>query len=92
MRDVSKTKRGIGIGFYNLTINMAVPIGIAFAAKLLNLELGLTAFTGQSPKAASYGSVLLILAIITVLALLLYRGSIRVLERQDTRNAEMSIG
>lgn len=31
---------------------MAVPIGIAFAAKLLNLGLGLTAFAGQSPVAA----------------------------------------
>ena len=91
IRDVPKTKGGIAIGFYNLTINMAVPIGIAFAAKLLNLELTLTAFTGQAPKATTYGSVLLILAIITVLALLLYRGSIRVLERDDMRNAEMSI-
>ncbi|MGI9164640.1 MAG: MFS transporter [Mycobacterium sp.] len=91
IRDVPKTKGGIAIGFYNLTINMAVPIGIAFAAKLLNLGLDLTAFAGQSPKAAAYGSVLLILAIITVLALLLYRGCIRVLERQDMRNAELSI-
>ena len=91
IRDVPKTKGGIAIGFYNLTINMAVPIGIAFAAKLLNLGLGLTAFAGQSPEAATYGSVLLILAIITVLALLLYRASIRVLEREDMRNAELSV-
>ena len=35
------------------TINMAVPIGIAFAAKLLNLGLGLTAFADQSPEAAA---------------------------------------
>lgn len=91
MRDVPKAKRGIGIGFYNLTINMAVPLGIAFAAKLLNLHLGLTRFAGQSPEDASYGSVLLILAIITVLALLLYRVSIRILDREDMRNAEMSL-
>lgn len=91
IRDVPKTKVGIAIGFYNLTINMAVPIGIAFAAKLLNLGLGLTEFAGQSPQAATYGSVLLILTIITVLALLLYRASIRVLEREDMRNAELSI-
>ena len=90
IRDVPKAKGGIAIGFYNLTINMAVPIGIAFAAKLVNLELGLTRFAGQSAKAASYGSVLLILAVIAVLALLLYRGSIRVLEREDMRNAEMA--
>ncbi|MCW1958870.1 MAG: MFS transporter [Mycobacterium sp.] len=83
IRDVPKAKGGIAIGFYNLTINMAVPIGIAYSAKLLNLGLSLTSFTGQSPKEASYGSVLLILAIISVFALLLYRISIRVLERED---------
>lgn len=85
IRDVPKTKGGIAIGFYNLVINMAVPIGIAYSAKLLNLGLSLTAFTGETPKEASYGSVLLILAIITVCALALYRISIRVLEREDAR-------
>ena len=89
IRDVPRTKGGIAIGFYNLIINMAVPIGIAFAAKLRNLGLSLTSFAGQSPKEASYGSVLLILAIITVLALLLYRILIRVLEREDDANAVM---
>lgn len=83
IRDVPKAKGGIGIGFYNLTINMAVPIGIAFAAKLLNLNLALTSFAGQSTKEASYGSVLLILAIIAVLALVLYRIFMRVLDRDD---------
>lgn len=48
-------------------------------------------FTGQSPAAASHGSVRLILAIITMLDLLLYRASIRVLERKGMRNAEMSL-
>ena len=87
IRDVPRAKGGIAIGFYNLIINMAVPIGIAFAAKLRNLGLSLTSFTGQSPTEASYGSVLLILAIITVLALLLYRIFIRVLEREDDANS-----
>jgi DHA2 family metal-tetracycline-proton antiporter-like MFS transporter len=85
IRDVPKAKGGIAIGFYNLTINMAVPIGIAFSAKLLNLGLPLTSFAGESPEEASYGSVLLILAIITVLGLLLYLISIRVLERADAQ-------
>ncbi len=88
IRDVPKAKGGIAIGFYNLTINMAVPIGIAYAAKLLSMDLSLTSFAGQSPKAAGYGSVLLILTIITVLALLLYRVSMRVLDREDTLAAE----
>lgn len=85
IRDVPKAKSGIAIGFYNLTINMAVPIGIAYAAKLLSLDLGLTTFAGESAEEASYGSVLLILAVIAVLALLLYRISIRVLEQDDAR-------
>ena len=89
IRDVPKGKDGIAIGFYNLTINMAVPIGIAYSAKLLSLELSLTSFAGESAKEASYGSVLLILTIITVLAILLYLISIRALERQDARNAGM---
>jgi DHA2 family metal-tetracycline-proton antiporter-like MFS transporter len=92
IRDVPKTKGGIAIGFYNLIINMAIPIGIAFAAKLRNLGLSLTSFAGQSPEEASYGSVLLILAIMTVLALLLYRRFIRVLERQDDANAVLMGG
>lgn len=85
IRDVPKAKAGIAIGFYNLVINMAVPIGIAYSAKLLNLGLSLTAFSGQSAKEASYGSVLLILSIVTVFALILYRISIRMLEREDAR-------
>ena len=92
IRDVPRTKGGIAIGFYNLIINMAIPIGIAFAAKLRNLGLSLTSFAGQSPKEASYGSVLLILSVITVLALVLYRIFIRVLEREDDANAVLMGG
>ncbi|MFM9033672.1 MAG: MFS transporter [Mycobacterium sp.] len=92
IRDVPKAKGGIAIGFYNLVINMAVPIGIAYAAKLLDLKLSLTAFTGQSPEHASYGSVLLILAIITVLALVLYRIVIRMLDRADGRAGSVPPG
>ena len=92
IRDVPRTKGGIAIGFYNLIINMAIPIGIAVAAKLRNLGLSLTSFAGQSPKEASYGSVLLILSVITVLALVLYRIFIRVLEREDDANAVLMGG
>lgn len=88
IRDVPKAKGGIAIGFYNLVINMAVPIGIAFAAKLLDLGLSLTAFAGQRPAEAAYGSVLLILTIITLLAVLLYLVSMRVLDREDGLRAE----
>jgi DHA2 family metal-tetracycline-proton antiporter-like MFS transporter len=83
IRDVPKAKGGIAIGFYNLTINMAVPIGIAFAAKLRDLKLSLTSSVGQNPEQASYGSVLLILSVITLLALALYLIFIRMLEHRD---------
>jgi hypothetical protein len=66
---------------------MAVPIGIAYAAKLLSMDLQLTSFAGQSPRQAAFGSVLLILAIITLLALLLYRIAMRALDAEDARNA-----
>lgn len=92
IRDVPRAKGGIAIGFYNLVINMAVPIGIAFAAKLLDLHLSLTSFAGQSPEAATYGSALLILAVIAVLALLLYRIAVRTLERDDAQNSLNSKG
>ncbi len=85
IRDVPKAKGGIAIGFYNLVINMAVPIGIACAAKLLDLHLSLTSFAGQSSEAASYGSVLLILAVVAALALLLYRVAVRALEHEYPR-------
>jgi DHA2 family metal-tetracycline-proton antiporter-like MFS transporter len=85
IRDVPKSKGGIAIGFYNLTINMAVPIGIAYAAKLLNLRLSLTSFAGQSADEASYGSVLVILALVAVFALVVYRIAMRVLDSEDER-------
>jgi hypothetical protein len=62
---------------------MAVPIGIAFAAKLRDLKLSLTSSVGQNPEQASYGSVLLILSVITLLALALYLIFIRMLEHRD---------
>jgi hypothetical protein len=64
---------------------MAVPIGIAYAAKLLNLRLSLTSFAGQSADEASYGSVLVILALVAVFALVVYRIAMRVLDSEDER-------
>ncbi|TFC04335.1 MFS transporter [Cryobacterium adonitolivorans] len=74
---------GIAIGFYNLTINIAVPVGIAYTAALMKLKpelLGGIAGTGQ---ASSYGSVLLILTGVAALGLVLYRVFMMVIERQD---------
>lgn len=92
IRDVPPEKSGVAIGFYNLVINMAIPIGIAYTAKLRDLRLPITEFAGQSPVEASYGSTLLILAVIAVLGLVIYRVSIRTLERADVRSSRSTSG
>lgn len=78
--NVPTEKSGIAIGFYNLTINIAVPIGIAYTAKLLDLKPNvLSGFT--SGNAGMYGTVLLILTVISAVALVLYRAFVIALER-----------
>lgn len=73
---------GIAIGFYNLTINIAVPVGIAYTAALMKLEPDLLGGIAGPGQASSYGSVLLILTGVAALGLVLYRIFIVVIERQ----------
>ncbi|WP_104166364.1 MFS transporter [Cryobacterium sp. N22] len=72
---------GIAIGFYNLTINIAVPVGIAYTATLMNLQPNLLGGITDGAQASSYGSVLLILTGVAALGLVLYRVFIMVIER-----------
>lgn len=85
VRDIPAAKSGVAIGFYNLVINMAVPIGIAYGAKLVEVDLDLTGFVGQDRTGASFGSMLLILAFIAILALVVYVVFSSSLDRQDRR-------
>ena len=73
---------GIGIGFYNLTINIAVPVGIAYTATLMKVQPDLLGGITDTSQASSYGSVLLILTGVAALGLVLYRVFIVVIERQ----------
>lgn len=73
---------GIAIGFYNLTINIAVPVGIAYTAALMKLKPDLLGGIAGSGPASSYGSVLLILTGVAVVGLVLYRVFMVVIERQ----------
>ena len=68
--NIPAAKSGIAIGFYNLTINVAVPLGIAYSAKLVDLDLGVPGFLPQN--SGSYPTVMLILAIIAVAGTALY--------------------
>lgn len=79
---VPSEQSGIAIGFYNLTINMAVPIGIAYTAKLMELKVSFLGGLSGSEDASSYGSVLLILTMVGIGGLVLYRVFVVVLERR----------
>ena len=79
---VPSEKSGIAIGFYNLTINIAVPIGIAYTAKLVGQKVSFLGGLTDSSTASMYGSVLLILTMVGVLGLILYRVFVVALERK----------
>lgn len=67
---IPAAKSGIAIGFYNLTINVAVPLGIAYSAKLVDMGLDTPGFLPSG--AGSYPVVMLILAAIALGGALLY--------------------
>lgn len=61
---------------------MAVPIGIAYTAKRMDLRPDLLGVITGTGEASSYGSVLLILTLVGVLGLVVYRGSAAYLTRR----------
>jgi DHA2 family metal-tetracycline-proton antiporter-like MFS transporter len=81
---------GIAIGFYNLTINIAVPIGIAYTATLMKLKPNLLDGITGADQASSYGSVLLILSAVATFSLVLYRVFVVILKRQSTEKQNTS--
>lgn len=68
--DIPAEKSGIAIGFYNLTINVAVPLGIAYSAKLVDLNLGVPGFLASG--SGTYPTVMAILAVIAVIGAAIY--------------------
>ena len=73
LRNISAVKSGIAIGFYNLTINIAIPLGIAYTAKLQDLT--------------SYNTVLWILAAVAAIGIALYVVSDLKMARSESRPA-----
>lgn len=57
--NITAAKSGIAIGFYNLTINITIPLGIAYTAKLMDLSFG-------------YSTILLVLAGIALVGAAIY--------------------
>ena len=59
LSNIPAEKSGIAIGFYNLTINIAIPLGIAYTAKLMDVGL-------------SYNTIIWILAAIAAIGAVVY--------------------
>lgn len=87
--DIAPEKSGVAIGFYNLTINIGIPIGIAYAAALTAARVSFLApvSLASSERADAYATTFFILAGVVLLALVLYRAFAAILERSgyDTR-------
>ncbi len=82
VKRIAPEKTGVAIGFYNLTINMAVPIGIAYTFNIF--DQGLTFMSPISgADAAPFASTLAVLAAIAALALLMYFAFARTLHREE---------
>ena len=83
--DIPPEKSGVAIGFYNLVINIAVPVGIAYTAKLV--DLGPTFLSGLSQTVndaeAVVATVLWILAGIVLVGLAIWLVADGVLSRRE---------
>lgn len=89
IRGIPAAKTGIAIGFYNLTINIAVPLGIAYCAKLVDVKVN---FFSDSSPANIYASVLWILVGISVLAAVLFAVSDSIISRKERATAQSTVG
>ncbi|MBP3088090.1 MFS transporter [Corynebacterium sp. sy017] len=84
---ISAEKSGVAIGFYNLTINIAIPVGIAYSAKLLELAPTGLAFLSYVPGGAATpeqqtaATLLWILAFIALGGMVLYLATSKIIHR-----------
>lgn len=87
IRDIPREKTGIAIGFYNLTINVAVPIGIAYTAKLIDLKPRALAWASMSHTESGeiYSTILWVLAAIALVGTLGYMVADARLRRGEAR-------
>ena len=83
-------KSGVAVGFYNLVINVAAPIGVAYTATLMSSKptwfSGLS--VGTTPEGDYFATILWLLVGITLLGLVAYRVLFGLIERSDARAAQ----
>lgn len=70
---------GVAVGFYNLTINISVPLGMAYTASLMTLFGVDTASGAALAGPAGYSCVFLVLAAVVIAGMLVYLFSDRLL-------------
>jgi DHA2 family metal-tetracycline-proton antiporter-like MFS transporter len=85
IREITPERSGVAIGFSNLTINVAVSVGIAYTAKLLDLKPSLFDGIVSTPDGfdPSFSNVLVIVAVVALLGLVVYRVASSLLARAD---------
>ncbi|MCF4006363.1 MFS transporter [Corynebacterium uropygiale] len=86
---IPAAKSGIAIGFYNLTINIAIPAGIGYTAKLIDLSPNFLGFlsSAHGAEAEAQATVCWILVIIGVVGALVYVISDAILARSERAHA-----
>ncbi|REH90411.1 hypothetical protein DOS68_05925 [Staphylococcus felis] len=70
IRTIDMHMTGVAIGFYNLIINVAVSVGIAIAAALIDYEP--LNFPGNTALATHFGVILSLLGVMSVIGLILF--------------------
>jgi DHA2 family metal-tetracycline-proton antiporter-like MFS transporter len=73
---IEKEKTGTAIGFYNLTINIAMSIGVAYTAAMMDHPAMRKNFLGiiSNADVSVYSNILFVLGLITLFSLSLYWG------------------
>ncbi|EOP57901.1 MULTISPECIES: MFS transporter [Bacillus cereus group] len=71
---IEKEKTGTAIGFYNLTLNVAMSIGIAYTAAMMDHSAMRKSFIGitSNVDASMFSNILFILVLVTLFSLSLY--------------------
>ncbi|PDZ13091.1 MFS transporter [Bacillus pseudomycoides] len=71
---IEKEKTGTAIGFYNLTLNVAMSIGIAYTAAMMDHSAMKKSFFGMTNNvdASMFSNILFILVLVTLFSLSLY--------------------
>ncbi|WP_442602432.1 MFS transporter [Paenibacillus sp. KN14-4R] len=74
IRTIDKAKTGTAVGFYNLTLNVAMSIGIAYTAAMMDHSAMRNSFLGftSNSDASMFSNILFILVLIALVSLSLY--------------------